>query len=134
MQLTDACGWEKVIADIIEAIIGASYMPNKDLDSVIAILHNLMVPLNLFKTWDDVKHVLPHQKQRSPRILMYRHISAFSKNRLTKFWDTNLKTTRSLRTPSYVCEIICHPQANVQCPIRAWRRRNKPEGFEKDIR
>lgn len=58
---------DKVIADIIEAIIGASYMPNKDLDSVIAILHNLMVPLNLFKTWDDVKHVLPPPKAEEPK-------------------------------------------------------------------
>lgn len=58
---------KKVIADIIEAIIGASYVHNKDLDNVIAILHNLMVPLNLFKTWDDVKHVLLPPKAEEPK-------------------------------------------------------------------
>lgn len=66
MPLADV--WrKKVIADIIEAIIGASYVHNKDLDNVIAILHNLMVPLNLFKTWDDVRHVLPPQKAEEPK-------------------------------------------------------------------
>lgn len=67
MQLTVDWRKKKVIADIIEAIIGASYMPNKDLDSVIAILHHLMVPLNLFNTWDDVKHVLPPPKAEEPK-------------------------------------------------------------------
>lgn len=42
-------------------------MHSKDLDKVIAILHNLMVPLNLFKTWDDVKHVLPPPKTEEPK-------------------------------------------------------------------
>ncbi|KJE04059.1 hypothetical protein I311_02190 [Cryptococcus gattii NT-10] len=50
---------DKLLADIVEAIIGASYGMDKDFDNVISTLIRLNVPLDLFTTWDEIKHVLP---------------------------------------------------------------------------
>lgn len=50
---------DKLLADIVEAIIGASYGRDKNFDNVISTLIHLNVPLDLFSTWEEIKHVLP---------------------------------------------------------------------------
>ncbi|WVO12962.1 hypothetical protein L204_100571 [Cryptococcus depauperatus] len=56
---------DKLLADIVEAIIGAAYGSDRNFDHVIKTLRNLTVPLDLFETWDDIKRVLPPTKEEN---------------------------------------------------------------------
>ncbi|ODN84460.1 hypothetical protein L202_00407 [Cryptococcus amylolentus CBS 6039] len=85
---------DKLLADVVEAMIGASYLPNKDMDNVITTLHNLTVPLTLFKSWGDIKHVLQRENEdeeeeaKDPDLPAYMNFFAKSKMQYEVFGYT----------------------------------------------
>ncbi|WVQ85568.1 hypothetical protein IAT38_007734 [Cryptococcus sp. DSM 104549] len=58
---------DKVLADVVEAVIGASYLPDKNLDNVIATMRALGIPITLFKNWDEVTHAMPAPKANAKK-------------------------------------------------------------------
>nr|XP_019015076.1 uncharacterized protein I206_01164 [Kwoniella pini CBS 10737]OCF53857.1 hypothetical protein I206_01164 [Kwoniella pini CBS 10737] len=49
----------KVIADVLEAIIAASYLTSRDLDQVILVMQTLGIPLKNLTKWEDLKFFIP---------------------------------------------------------------------------
>ncbi|WVQ97460.1 hypothetical protein IAU59_004573 [Kwoniella sp. CBS 9459] len=50
---------DKTLADVVEALIGASYIPSRDLDDVIAMVHALDLPVQKVHKWSDLAYELP---------------------------------------------------------------------------
>ncbi|OCF34053.1 hypothetical protein I316_04400 [Kwoniella heveanensis BCC8398] len=50
---------DKTLADLVEALIGASYIPSRDLDDVLAMIHALDLPVKGGHKWSDLAYELP---------------------------------------------------------------------------
>ncbi|WVW82307.1 hypothetical protein I302_104313 [Kwoniella bestiolae CBS 10118] len=50
---------DKVLADVLEAVIGASYLTSRDLDDVLAVSQALGIPIKGLNTWSDLKYLVP---------------------------------------------------------------------------
>ncbi|WRT64153.1 uncharacterized protein IL334_001082 [Kwoniella shivajii] len=50
---------DKVLADVLEALIGASYLASRDLDEVLSVAHVLGIPIKGLQKWSDLSYALP---------------------------------------------------------------------------
>ncbi|OCF55448.1 hypothetical protein L486_06931 [Kwoniella mangroviensis CBS 10435] len=50
---------DKILADVLEAIIGASYLTSRNFDNVISVVHSLGIPIKGLNAWSDIKHLVP---------------------------------------------------------------------------
>ncbi|KAK8865932.1 hypothetical protein IAR55_001081 [Kwoniella newhampshirensis] len=71
---------DKVLADVVEALLGAAYLADRDLDQVIFTAHALKIPIPLLHSWADLKTAFPKSFSSPASVLGKRTAGGVGKN------------------------------------------------------
>ncbi|WWD09420.1 hypothetical protein V865_007544 [Kwoniella europaea PYCC6329] len=81
---------DKILADVLEAIIGASYLTSRSFDDVISVTHSLGIPITGLNSWSDVKHLIPTTS--SHKATKDEKVSGLGEAKYMKFFKAKGKT------------------------------------------
>ncbi|WVQ62182.1 uncharacterized protein L199_000320 [Kwoniella botswanensis] len=81
---------DKILADVLEAIIGASYLTSRNLDNVISVTHSLGIPIKGLNSWSDIKHLIPTTS--SHKATKDEKVSGLGEAKYMKFFKAKGKT------------------------------------------
>ncbi|WWC99698.1 hypothetical protein V866_006603 [Kwoniella sp. B9012] len=81
---------DKILADVLEAIIGASYLTSRGFDDVISVTHSLGIPIKGLNSWSDIKHLIPTTS--SHKATKDEKVSGLGQAKYLKFFKAKGKT------------------------------------------
>ncbi|WWC86249.1 uncharacterized protein L201_001122 [Kwoniella dendrophila CBS 6074] len=88
---------DKVLADVLEAIIGASYLTSRDFDDVLIVTHALGIPIKGLYKWSDIKYVIPPSiSQQNKTTITTTSKTTNPEEKYMKFFKSKLNNENSI--------------------------------------